>query len=522
MPKQTRTLELKGLATDLPDYAYPPDIWTRGRNIEMQDGYAERARGFGEIYPGLITEPIWLLNSTPAGVSNWIYAGAQVIGATNGSTHADITPTVVDWPDNGDRQIYSGGICQGQAVVNPANGTPLWWDNALGNVMQPLPDWPAVTTAQALRPFREFLIAMNLTVGGVQIQDLIRWSDAAAPGTVPQSWTAGPQSLAGSATAAYNPGGIVDGATLRDQFYIYKTHTTFVLQLIGGQFVFNTRPVFSTIGALAKNCLIEYRGRHIVFGDGDVVTHDGVNVESIIDRSLRRTVFDNIDEDNFFNCFLAVDKQRKEIWICVPEQGGPGYPTLAVIWSIADNRFGFRELVRDPETPAVGIHHIQAGLVSAALPESTWAEKTTSWSTEGTRWRDAGIEPIEDTIVMADSRLKLQALDLQSDFDGVDPLCRVVRSGLDFGKPDRVKTVTRVFPRIDGTSGMLMRIRVGGAMRAGGPIEWGEPRDFRIGLDEHVGASASGKFIAVEFETDTAGRWRMPGFDLELSERGAF
>lgn len=529
MPKPTVQLELSGIANDLPDYSYPPDIWTGGNNVEMQDGYAERARGYGPVLGTLGIEPYWLLNSTPPGVSYWIYAGAQAIWATNGTTHADISPLVVDWPPPGNRQIWSGGIVQGQAVMNPEGGQPLWWNNALGTPAEVLPDWPAGDQCQTLRPFREFLIAMNITRAGVQIPELLAWSDAAPPGSVPQSWTPGPQSLAGEATAAYNPGGIVDGHTLRDQFIIYKTHTTFVLQLVGGQFVFATRPLFSTIGALTRHCVVEYRGTHIVFGDGDVIRHDGVQADSIIDRTLRRAIFDGIDDQNFQNCFLAVDKQRKEIWICVPEPGGPGYPTVAVVWSIADNRFGFRELVRDEaDLEGRGTRFAMAGLVSAELPEQTWAEKTTTWATDGTRWRDAGIEPIEDTMVLTDNKGpaadpgQLHALDLQADFDGRDPHARVTRTGLDFGEPDVVKTMTRIYPRISGTNGMQMRIRAGGALAADAPIYWDEFREFRVGMDAFVGVTATGKFLAVEFESDTAGRWRMPGFSVELTQRGRF
>lgn len=515
MPRPLEQFELTGLGTDLPDYSYPPDIWTNARNIEFNNGFAQLARGYGRVFGDALWEPRWLVNSTPPGLSHWVYGTDVNIGMADGTAQFDITPAVVDWNGAGRPQPFSGGIIQGQVVINPEGGTPLWWNNAPGDICEQLPDWPVNQSCKTMRPFREFLIAMDITEsGGRQVPELILWSDAAAPGTVPQSWTAGVQSLAGSATASYNPGGVVDGQTLRDQFYVYKTHTVFVLQLVGGAFVFNTRPVFSTIGALSKNCVVEYRGEHIVFGDGDVIRHDGVNAESIIDRVNRRRLFQAIDEENFQNCFATIDKTKKEIWFGIPQEGGPGFPTAAAVYSIADNRWGFRDL------QPTGIHHMEAGQVSAELEQSTWAQKTTTWSTDASRWNDRGIQPIEDTLVMADARLLFQAVDDSGTYDGDDPQAIVSRTGLDMGAPQIFKYVKRVWPKIDGTTGMLMQVRAGGAKQAGGPITWDEWKDFRVLQDKYVGVDASGRYLGFEFRSQTGGRWSMPGFDVEMTPMG--
>ena len=514
MPSKVKTFQMSGLAVDLPDYAYPPNMWSRGINVEMNEGFAARARGFGRAFGDALFDPRWLINSTPPIGLRWAYGGDTQIAGTDGVTHNDLTPVGVDWDSTGEPQPWTGGIIQGQVVANNQTGSPVWWGGNLATPFAFLPDWPTGYRANSVRPFREFLIAMNIYDGSKQIPELLLWSDAAAPGFVPQSWTPGPQSLAGSTSAAFNPGGIVDGKTLRDQFFIYKSHTTFSLQLVGGAFVLSARPIFSTVGALGKHCIIEYRGRHIVMGDGDVVVHDGINTQSLVDRKIRNAIYQAVDGSNYQNVFAVLDKTHNEIWFCVPERGAL-LPTVAVIWSIDDDSFGFRDLVKPG-----GINHAAEGIVDIPEPGSTWATRTTTWSTDAARWNDFGIAPIEESLVLADPRLLFQVVDLVADFDGVPPFSQIERTGLDMGSPDVVKHATRVYPRVDGTSGMQLQIRMGGAMKPGGAVTWDAWRSFRIGDPNAVGVNATGRFLAIEMQSDTGGEWRMPGFDLEYSERG--
>ena len=513
MPKETVAFDLTGLVTDLPAYQVPPDTWTGLQNVTVSEGFAARARGFGRVFGTTLHLPRWLQSVQREGVSEFIYGGDTALAETDGVAHNDITGALV-FDSTGAFNPWTGGTINNIAIANNLTGPAMSWVSGAAAALI-LPDWAATRFAGAMRVYREFLIAMDITEAGVRDSDLIRWSDAAPPNDVPQSWTAGDQSQAGSATASFTPGDLVDGLTLRDQFYIYKTHATYILQLIGGNLVMSTRPVFSTLGMLTRGCAVEWRGQHIVLTDGDVVVHNGIEAESLIDRRVRRGIFDNLDEDNFANSFVVADKERQEVWVCFPEIGNV-FPNRAAVWSIADNQWGFRDL---------GVNtwpHGTEGLLKIPIPEGTWDTRTTNWNEDASRWRDTGISPDQEQLIFADAGSLLQGMGQLDTFDGVDPVATAQRIGLDLGEPERFKYVSRIWPKVEGLSGAVVEVRVGAQLSVNSPVIWDQYQDFVIAETESLGVDAAGRFIAVEFRTDTAAVWRSPAFDLEVRLAGPF
>ncbi len=514
MPK-LQTMNMVGLASDKPDYATPPNRWTEMQNIEVESGIAQRARG----HLGVLGTPLhigrWLQYiSSPTG-EFWVYVGDTKVSQTRDTeVHTDITGALV-FDSTNDLDPISGDVINGNLVANNSDGVPFFWKPEAVAALA-LPDWPADRRAGALRVFGDFLIAMDMTDGAVLHPEELRWSDAAPVGDVPQSWTAGVGSLAGNTNVAYQPGRIIDGKTLRDTFMVYKRHSTFVLRLVGGNLVMDADPVFPSMGVLAKNCIVEYRARHYVLTDGDVVVHNGVEVNSIVQSRMRNLIFDAIDGTNFANSYIVLDNEQAEIWVCVPRFLGDVHPTVAAIYSIPEHEWSLRELPK--ETP-----HTAGGIIIAAQPEPTWDTRTSNWNTDGTRWNTGGSTGIEEKLLMSTTEPTFQAVGFgDGTFDGVDPVGTLLRTGLDFGAPDRVKFCVRVWPKIEGTNGSVIEVRAGASLGAETPITFGPVQNFVIGTDDFVGAEASGRFLAFEFKSTTAATWRMPSFDVELEPLGQY
>lgn len=516
MPSKVQQLKLTGLSVDLPPYHEPPNVWTRAANIEMFDGFPRRARGFGryaEAGGGVLHPPRHIENLFDNGTSQWVYCGDDAVAVTDGSVHTDITGGLV-FDSTGLDAPWSSGVINNRGVFNNITGEPFYFVPGTLAAL-PLPDWPVGDRAGALRVFREFMIAMDITSGGVRDSDLFRWSDAAPPNDVPQSWTPGIQSLAGSASAAFTAGALVDGLALRSQFYLYKAHATYVLSLIGGAFVMQQQPLFATFGALTRNCVVEWRGSHIVLTDGDVIIHNGVEAQSLIDKRIRSAIFDRIDGDNYDNSFLALDKERAEIWVCVPEEGNE-FPNIAAVWSIEDNQWGVRDL--GGQWP-----HGREGVVDTEQAEPIWSSRTTQWDTDGTRWSESGSSPAQQKMLFADfTNTSLQNIDFIDSFDGVDPLAELERTGLDLGLPDRYKLVTRIWPRIEGPNGSIVQVRVGGQEGPELPIVWDDYQDYVIGETSELSVVAAGRLIAIGMRSTTSATWRSPSFDIEVQEQGGW
>ncbi|GAG28067.1 unnamed protein product, partial [marine sediment metagenome] len=257
-----------------------------GDNVLFPNGFSAAAPGWEAAGGNTLFKALWLLPFQTLETFYWIYVGTDDagttggIGLTDGTTHWDITPAV--WAATPAGSI-TGGVLNGVPFINNGIDIPVFWDLVPTNVMTTLPGWPAAQRCQAMRAFKYHLIAMNMTDAGGDFPDVVAWSDAANPGQIPATWIADPSNQAGSFSIAATPGGVVDGLALRDQFMVYKQHSTAIMQYIAGQFVFSNRKAFVTSGILARNCAAEMYGAHYVITDGDIIQHNGQEVKSLID-----------------------------------------------------------------------------------------------------------------------------------------------------------------------------------------------------------------------------------------------
>jgi len=504
--------------SDLPLEDLPLGAVNDLNNMVSLDGAFIQAQPYQPVFGPALFKPRWLLPNQSSANAYWIYASDQNIGVTDGTNHFDITPLGGLGDGTAVLQPYTGGVVNGLPVVNSLIDGPYWWDQVTTNPMELLPDWPAGQVCESMRPFREFLIAMNIFTLGGRISDLLRWSDAAAPGDIPRSWTPDVDSQAGELSVSFNPGGLVDGKQLGDRFYVYKTNSTYVLQLIGGQFVFNNRPAFATVGMLSRSALIEWRGRHILMTDGDIVAHDGVNVESLVDRKQRRRIFDDLDGDNAGNSYLTLDISRSQIGIARPRVGEV-YPSEVITLNLDDLRFGKRDVI------VTGTPHVQEGIVPADQEsiEPNWNQRTTTWATDPTRWNESGFLRTADFLVMADyDGSQLMREGLGSDFAGTPIESGVTRNGLSFGDSDRKKNVGKVWIKVNGARGGQIQLQFGAHdIETDTPI-YGPAKTIIIGTTKFLDFDVTGYFIAYRFLASGQLPWKLVSMKVEVEFLGKY
>ncbi len=512
MPRITEQVRLSGVVKDLSPIDVGPTFYTDAENMIARDGYMQRIGGLADVFGNPTGPPVWLLPVLTPLVSFWVYAtelaGVDGIGVTDGLNHDDITPVALI--DTNNRQnAWTGGLLNGVPVLNPGFSEPVFWDTVPANPCTILPGWPAGDSCLALRPYLNYLCAMNYTPsGGPQIPEQVRWSDSADPGFLPTAWSPLPDNDAGDLSLAETPGAVVDGLGLRQSFIVYKNSSTFAMDFVGGQFIWGQRLLFSTTGVLSRNCAAEFRGNHAVLTDGDFVIHDGNEMRSVIDAQMRRFIFDNISADNFSRAFVAHNKTKSEIWICFP-RGAEIFPTLAVVWSYEDNKFGVRDLYDTPHA-ANGI----TPALAAALP--TWANQVASWQTAANKWNQTNFNPSADGLILADPGEGFYQVDVGSDFAGVPIVGLIERDSLDLGDAAQVKTVRSIWPRVNGVSGDTISIAVGAQMNQSDPISFSPSQDYVIGTDEKIDTFAVGRLISVRMASNNGQSWRTSGFDIEF------
>ena len=522
MAKQLARLQPRGIVADQPPHFVPPEMFTSGENVSFRNARIQRVGGMASIWQSvnpLPEPPIHLLYSPYQGIGYWLICGADSVTVTDGITFADITPASP--LQNVTENFWVSGTLNGLAILNNGKDAPIYWDGNTINACQTLPDWPTNTFAYSVRPYKYHLVALSIDGPGGLDDTFLQWSDAAAPGQVPQSWTIDPSSEAGNNILGDETGGIIDGLALRDDFIIYKRHSTYIMTYVGGQIVMAFRKLFVGVGVLGRNCVAELNGFHYVLADGDVFVHDGQTVRSIADDRVRETLFTLIDANFYSNSYVVANKNENEIYFCVPTGGLPEARN-ALVYHVDSDVWGHRDI---PSCP-----HAAEGIVATGVdpaPVVSWDSFTTFWQFANRKWNQTSqtIGTVNDGVLFAQpdgyngrNVLFLDAATLQN---GLIVDARLERLSWDMGSPGQIKIVRRIWPQFTVANGTVFNFQVGGEINLSDPISF-QSFIYTQGEDKSVDVLVTGRYISIIIETEQDAVWQLTGFDIEYELRSRF
>ena len=507
-PKALLRLQPKrGFIADTAAHEASEDFWTDVSNVQFRDGFATRLDGEREAYADEIvtvapTLMFHAVHSQHTSINWWLLCEAD------GTVHA-IQSGNVQQIDGGlfipvDKPWqYSSALLNGLPIISNSLDEPVYWP-ATGNMLT-LPGWTATESCRFIAVLKFHIFAFNITGPSGNFEHLVKWSAATEPGTVPQEWTPAADNDAGSVILADSPGPILCAYPLGDALYIYKRSATYQVRYVGGQNVYAFRKVQSSSGALTPRSVCDIGGAHFIVADGDIILNDGTTRKSIGESRVKEWLFDQLDPDEFFQLSCTYNRAKEEVIVAFPSTGST-YLDSALVYDISRDAWGVRSLNQ--------VTHLPVGLVRDAVPENTWINRTEVWTLATDVWAATSDTGAVDTL------LSLKAVEFtQEDFNSGDPLdCRVGRSGLSFGEPERIKFVKRLHIRTKAPFGELF-VRVGGQMQATGPVNWSTEKSI-TGSEQIVNRTAVGRFIAVEVRSADGVPWKLTGVDMEAELRG--
>ena len=502
-----------GLNKDLSQHELPINAWTDVSNGRFLNGYAWQFYGYGQVYgtPSVVPYHLLPINLSD-GTRYWIYAGlAAIHGVTitaGSAVHTDLSGAAYGATANSWTSTVLGGV----PILNNGVDDPVQWDLNTANNFAGLSNWPANTKCKALRGFRNFLVALNVTEGSTNYPMMVRTSHPADPGAVPTSWDytdTTKDTLRFDLATAKSP--IVDGCQLRDSMVISTEKELYRLDFTGGQFVSQATKVLGTSGAMNRNCMVEIDGYLIMLTGSDVVIHDGQQARSCIDKATRRWLFQNIDVDYKHLCFVFKNPFFNEAYICFPSIGSTSCDK-AIVYNFDEKTCSIRSLPN--------IYHATEGSVDNGLA-GNWNQDSAPWSSDLTSWNGPDYVPSVARVMMAGTGPKLYLLDASADFDGAAPSAYFERRGLSFDIPEQRKLVSEIRPRITGNAGDTVIVKVG---YQNDP--WSEPtytsRTHTIGTTVSNSFLVDGRYISIRFESGTAYQWRLDSYDVMVEPSGPY
>lgn len=512
MPKVTiPLLGSVGINRDLPAQELPPSALTDAVNMRMRDGAAERIAGDLQVFDAPSVIPYGLLLYRTASDLFLVHLGLDKVFVDSLSARTEITGTSPPTGAASDR--WTGGVLNGVLVVNNGKDKPQYWGGNVANDLATLTNWNANWTCKVMRPFRNYLVALDVTKSGTRYPHMVKWSSAADPGTVPASWDeTNPATDAGEVDLAETTDAMVDALPLGDALIIYKSSSMYAMTYIGGQFIFSFRRLPGEQGMLAPNCGAIVPMGHVVLTAGDVILFDGQQAKSILSGKLRKWLFSNLDSNFYGRSFVVSNPQLNEVWVCFPTLGSD-VCTKAVIWNWLENTLTVRDL--DRATCAV------SGPFSYSVA-NPWSSNAYNWNTNPTIWNSSDIPLSQASLLLGTSAPQLLVGDVTSYFHGTTFTASMERTGLTFDEPDKVKLLRSIVPRIDGETGQTIYIQAGGAMDAEGAYSWSTPVSYTIGSTRQATVMATGRFLAYRIYANANAAWRIRSMDIDVVAMGTY
>ena len=501
-----------GIIRDTRPDALPLNAWSEGRNVRMYEGAVEKFLGHSEPFGSPTVAPYWVMPIQTTSTVYWIYAGLGKVYLYDGVTHTDITRTSGgDYSATADEN-WTGGVLGGVAFLNNGIDDPQILTPVQASTdLVALTSWPASTKCKAMRAFKQFLIAMNTTESSTEFTRKIKWSNSAAFNAVPTSWDETDATEdAGEYELSDTQGAILDGAELRDSFIIYKEDSIWGMQFIGPPFIWRFYKVSITTGMLANRCMTEFFGGHFVFGINDLFVTDGQNIKPILDKRMRRFLYNDIDADNYKRSFVVQNVERNEIWACYPASTA-SFCNRAVVWNWRDDTVSVRDL---PD-----VAHIAQGIVDPGSTGDAWADDSDSWDTDATVWGTNNFNPALRKLLMADpGNTNLYKADDTNQENGVDMLSRIERTGLFADSIDAVKMCRGLRLNMEGSG--PVDIYVGSQFSADDPIQWNGPFSYNPMTDYKIDCRVSGRLLGVKIESESDISWKLNSYSWDLAPAG--
>lgn len=513
-----------GVVRDVAGYMLPPEAWTLGTNVRVQNEGVERIGGQAQALGTPGVAPHFAMSVQSPSTAWWLYTSLTKAYCYDGTTHTNITRQSagvdVDYTASHSRE-WNGCLLGGVPILNNGVDVPQYWSAlSAGTKLAVLPNWDANHRAAVIRPFGVYLIALYITKSGTAYPHMVKWSHPADPGTVPVTWDeTDPVYDAGENDLPdVNAGLIRDGLPLRGSFYIYKDSSVWQMSFIGGTFVFSFQTLLETAGILAPRCVTMTGdgSRHVFVSQDDILVHNGNSVESILYNRYKKYLFNQIDPANYLNSFMFTNPLKNEVWFCYPEIGQTN-PNKALIWN-------YREGVKGALTEAdVNFRNAAFGLVETASTDK-WYTVSGTWTTYVGPWSQTNRKQV---ILCGTDATKFFEQDSGLTRDGSAFSATLQRVGLSVEGRKRTgewivnhgskKLVNRVWLKLEGGP---VNVRIGFQEYVNGAVTWSSTKSFDPSTQRYVDVIGSGAALALEITSSDSVAWKLYGYQIDLAVVG--
>ena len=524
-----------GVIADTAAYNLPPNAFNYGFNVRFDEGKVSRAPVFRNIKDTLGFSPRFAYGIVP---SNGFDTVVMVSDDWSINEYASGTVTDVSGSITGtsDPRPFTGTSLADVHYINRGDRVPVYRDSVSSNFAD-LPNWDSTWRCVSLKSFGDFMLGLNMTEGSTNYATRVRWSNIVTANTYPDSWdetdttkSAGFNDLVQIGTE------IVDGATLGTNFVIYAYDQVWLMEFVGGTFVFNFRKLFTDAGIINQNCVVEVEGKHYVFGPFDMYVHDGTSKQSICDERVKNFVYSTLNNSASDRFFVQHNQSLNEIYFCY--QSGDQFCEFpnadrcnrAAVYNYRNNTWSFMDLP-----------NVSSGTLANINSVTTYATSTTTYTLTGGTYYSQQDSYQRHTLMVGETLTadgitsdKLYALDLsdtgtiafQLDTEATK-YPYLERTGIDLDENGlaarQYVVVTRLYPQADtiNSADTTMTFEFGASDIPRTTPTYASAITFDIATDHKIDSRAAGRYLSYRMTLTDNKDFELSGFDLEITPTGA-
>lgn len=449
-----------------------------------------------------------------------IVASSDAVKVFDGASLSDISNPRANAYDSITDSKYWSGCMLGRIPVlcNPYGVMEYWNPQTTSTEMEDLPfdsmnSWFDMGyNAELIRSHKQFLFALKLQEGSDEFPDGVRWSHPADIGFIPPTWDeTDPTNRAGKTTLGGQGGAIIDGLSLRDSFVVYRENGITIFDYIGGNNVWNVRNITTTFRLVNKSCVVEVDGCHFALGNNDICKFDGTNVLPLATDRVKKFLRKSINSNAIDACFVKVNRNKNEIWFCIPTGSNP-YCDMALVYNWFDDTWQKLQLVAC--TTLFSIEYSPSNATWEDFGTQTWAQLASTWNQIGGTFNS----PIPDNLVgcflsCVENNTVFGAIDL----DGYTPLgAQIERTGILIGEIKSVKSIVNLYPIGSGQ----FEIRFCTQLKHNDPVSWTPWQLYDCDVSRQIDIVLTGTYFGYSVRSYAGSIWSLLRIDIDYTDDG--
>lgn len=529
-----RNLGSSGVITDVSSYNIPLDAFSTAINVRFDEGKVSRSPIFRNIKDSLGFTPRFTYGIVPSSGFDSVLMISDD-WSINEYTSGVVTDRSGSITGSSDPRPYTGTSLADVTYINRPDRVPVYRLPS-GTNFADLPNWDSTWRASALRSYGDQLVALNLTEGTNNFPTRVRFSHLTEANSVPDSWDeTNTTKSTGFNDLVQIKTEIKDGATLGTNFIIYASDQVWLMEFVGGTFVFNFRKLFTDAGIINQNCVVEVEGKHYVFGPFDIYVHDGTSKQSICDERVKNFIFSSINNQDADRCFVQHNPTLNEIYFCY-KSGDQfvAFPNAdrcnrAAVYNYRNDTWSFMDLP-----------NVSSGTVANVDSVATYATSTTTYDLTGGTYYQQEDSYNKHTLMVGESQStdglssdKLYGIDLSDegqiafdlDTEATKPIL-LERTGLDLDEAglgaNQYVVCTRIYPQTNtvNSTDTTLDFEFGASDIPRDTPTYQEATSFNITTDHKIDSRAAGRYLSYKVTSSSNADFEISGFDLDVTATG--